>query len=125
MEAKHTETPWRATGVTGSAMHSYAQPHGVAKDGAALLICGCFGDLEGGAETAQANVDFIVRACNAHDELVKALRGLLDCAGEDLSNASDEVLLRGVGDGPDDLTKEQAQAFLNARAALAKAGATP
>lgn len=68
------------------------------------------------------NAAFIVRACNAHADLVRALKGLLDCAGEELSNASDEMLLDGVGNGPDDLTKEQAQAFLNARAALAKAG---
>jgi hypothetical protein len=58
-----------------------------------------------------------------NEELLEALKGLLHCAGEELSSASDEVLLEGVGDGPDDLTREQAQAFLTARAAIARATA--
>lgn len=65
----------------------------------------------------------IQEARAAVNELVEAIKGLLDCAGKELSDASDALLLQAVGDGPDDLTKEQAQAFLNARAAIAKAGA--
>lgn len=53
---------------------------------------------------AEADAEFIVRACNAHDDLVNALNGLVDCISE----------TRG----------QNATAALNAaRAALAKADA--
>lgn len=47
-------------------------------------------------ELSKANAEFIVRACNAHDELVAALEGTidcltaheLDCARDGLKNAS-------------------------------------
>lgn len=116
MDARHTALPWewwtsnsrmRLTGADG-------------KDGG-VISASIAADGLPVVNVSQANAEFIVRACNSFDDLAKTLKGLLDCAGEEISNASDEALLDGVGNGPDDLTKEQAQAFLNARAALAKA----
>lgn len=57
----------------------------------------------------QANLRFIVQACNAHDDLVAALRGMLEVAA--IANRS----------APFNTTQNQFIAA--ARAALAKAGA--
>lgn len=52
----------------------------------AVFADGCRGavaDIEGGlTPEAQAKAEFIVRACNSHDELLDAARGLYDLVTE-------------------------------------------
>jgi hypothetical protein len=75
--SKHTPTPWR-TGkfhmTSGSAAdHVYSSQSKEPQEG----IARCYGWV--GEEEAQANADFIVRACNSHDELVEVV-----CDGAEL-----------------------------------------
>lgn len=66
-----------------------------------------------GRAATEARRDFIVRACNAHNELVEALTELLPCVG--WSNYSDKELQQ-----EDDLGNGVAIKILRARTALAK-----
>lgn len=72
-ETKHTPGPW-SSGPTGSVMMGYSQPFAVAEHGSKNLIAGCFGDVRGGPDTAEANARLIVRAVNSHDDMLTALR---------------------------------------------------
>ncbi|KQQ94971.1 hypothetical protein [Massilia sp. Leaf139] len=101
MGTKHTPTPWRVT--DGTNIKDDCRPiseHGV-------LIAGAHGYNGSGFfpsdEEAAANATFIVRACNAHEELVKALR---------------VIKTQSIGD---DWTAEQAMAFVKQHAADALA----
>ncbi len=61
MNAKHTPGPW-IYASTGPVMRDkYSQPFGVGVFNGKHrnLICGCFGDGEGGVEAAEANAKFI------------------------------------------------------------------
>jgi len=89
--AKHTPTPWKATEIDGGIQ--VQKDH--LKD-----VTGIFRGDEG-----KANGRFIVRAVNAHAELLEALKALVDC----------------VADGKG---KEQ-DALVVARAAIAKAKEQP
>jgi len=60
MTTQHTPTPWRAIGFT---IESHDYDH--------ELVCRV--SKSGGGTRIEANAAFIVRACNAHDELVAAL----------------------------------------------------
>lgn len=68
----------------------------------------------------QANGDFIVRACNAHDDLVAALRALLSNPHLDLGDLVYDVReAEGLGwEGPS--VKAWSDAVTAAKAALAK-----
>lgn len=61
---KHTKEPWHAA-PTGSVMQGYGQPFGVVQYSQSILVCGCFGDIPGGHETAEANSERIVDCVNA------------------------------------------------------------
>lgn len=60
MEAKHTATPWRKELLGDGTVNVFGS------DG---YVC----DMRSDDERAHADADLIVRACNAHDDLVKAL----------------------------------------------------
>jgi hypothetical protein len=64
MSENHTPTPWQARGLHISMPVTPGQPHPyvVAK-----------------GPNARANIAFIVRACNAHADLVKALEAIASC----------------------------------------------
>jgi len=70
MEAKHTPTPWHVGGRDGRIFY--------AADGYAVSDATVFHGRHEGEHTA--NAEFIVRACNAHDDLVKALQGVIRVA---------------------------------------------
>lgn len=59
---KHTPGPWTANGDMVNTK----------KD--CLYVAKCAGDTD---EQAEANAEFIVRACNCHDELVEACKEFL------------------------------------------------
>jgi hypothetical protein len=63
-EQKHTATPWygRNTEIISKPMNC------------CVAIVQYIGHAEKDEIEGLANVDFIVRACNAHDDLVKALQ---------------------------------------------------
>lgn len=66
--SKHTPTPWRAVRVGNTLTIAGAVP-------------GYFAEIRGACEGAhgamgEANAEFIVRAVNAHDDLVAALQNL-------------------------------------------------
>ncbi len=69
---QHTKTPWHVT-RSSVGMHHYVE----ARIGGGLVqeIASC-GPTEG-PEGSEGNAEFIVRACNAHDELVAALQVLI------------------------------------------------
>lgn len=71
METKHTKTPWGACPAGVNMRENYSQDFAVYEAGtSANLIAGLFGDVKGGAETAEANAALIVKAVNAFDELI-------------------------------------------------------
>lgn len=108
-DSKHTPLPWRFAPAGGNMSKNYAQPFAIAQAGEANLIGGCFGDVRGGHDVAEANAAFIVRAVNAHDELVGALREGVEIEQGDLVGRE---------------WKEAVHAWLSkARAAIAKAEA--
>jgi len=75
METKHTPTPWRIdhrakTAVVGSRNYVVAACGGYANNTR---------DQTELSEELEANAEFIVLACNVHDELVAALKALHAC----------------------------------------------
>ena len=64
METSHTPGPWKQHATPGKI---YASVRGA--DGRCVADCGSRSDV-----IAQANAEFIVRACNAHDDLLEALQ---------------------------------------------------
>lgn len=66
--AQHTPTPWQYDGTRVTFQkHAYSYRFDIA---------GCFRDV--GLEESKANAEFIVRACNCHDELVRELQNVLE-----------------------------------------------
>jgi len=87
MTTPHTPTPWFQD---GSAIREEASDLIVcrASDGGHLTEVLLTGDQ------IEANAAFIVRAVNAHDDLVKALKALTDCfdeSGELCETAQDQL----------------------------------
>lgn len=74
-ETAHTPTPWT---VTRSKLETDgAFDYAISADGV-LVLAETFGrDAKGGWPPSQANAEFIVRAVNAHDDLLMALKLLL------------------------------------------------
>jgi len=80
-EAKHTPTPWKATMVlvSGRGKQSIFRPWITTTDGD-RGICEIFVSGNDGRNITsedRANAAFIVRAVNAHDELLEAVKFLL------------------------------------------------
>lgn len=103
---KHTPTPWGKTYIAhqdGKNSSSYYKVSGAQRS-----VCRTIDQLAGPED--EANIDFIVRACNCHDELVGVLRELVK-----------DIEVAGVGmvdrDWPD-----LSVTYRHAREALAKVG---
>ena len=71
-ENRHTPGPWRYSHA-GPVMRGYSQPFAIAQVGEANLIAGCFGDVRGGADTAEANA----RLISAAPDLLAALEEIV------------------------------------------------
>jgi hypothetical protein len=57
----HTLGPWLFS-ASGAVMQGYSQPFAIAEAGKPNLVAGCFGDVRGGHETAEANARLIAAA---------------------------------------------------------------
>jgi hypothetical protein len=92
---EHTPTPWGFYN-TGEVMKGYCQPFAISQELSANMVAGIFGDVEGGEDTAKANAEFIVRACNSHYELLEALEIALDAVKKypDHPMTASEVVMR-------------------------------
>ena len=99
METSHTPGPWKQHATPGKI---YASVRGA--DGRCVADCGSRSDV-----IAQANAEFIVRACNAHDDLLEAL--------EACERALDEAYFAE----PDGCGCLACESLRKARAAIAKA----
>jgi hypothetical protein len=95
----HTATPWA---VEDNGNEYWPDINAKDADGDSVTI----------ATVGRANAEFIVRACNAHDDLVKALQELVASA--------DMIVCRETQATLEDCDKTL---IADARAALAKAGA--
>ena len=73
---KHTPGPWEVDRANPEMVYTEY----VDNDGASRYICDCDSDILPQKEY-EANAAFIVRACNAHDELLAALEELLKYKG--------------------------------------------
>lgn len=107
-ESKFTPGPWRMNGPTGPTMQSYSQPFCIAGTGefAYTLIAGCFGDIKGGTEIAEANARLIAAAPDLLEALEHIVNAVAICT-DDHGNLTAEIC--------------QADDFRAARAAIAKA----
>jgi hypothetical protein len=119
MEAAHTATPWNlrkdGQSYNGQSIEAACMGSGYYAGIAHTTQRDPHPTLGGGIDqvTAEANAAFIVRACNAHDDLVKALQ---------LFVKYDET---GDEDGDDDgiaMMMNYADAIKATRTALAKLG---
>jgi hypothetical protein len=76
MGAQHTNIPWRT--------HPHAHAHVISvSSGRSVANCGGYtSNIKGekAYEENEANADFVILACNAHYELLAALRDLLSIA---------------------------------------------
>ena len=103
----HTKTPWRIVSRTDGADIVTGDYPG----GRARLIASCWsGGSDDADDAARANAEFILRAVNAHDDLLAALRGMVEMFEHRIYNRP----------GPIDA----AQRWDAARAAIAKAEGT-
>lgn len=78
-KAQRTPGKWMTT-KAGPVMQGYSQGDAIFSIEHNTLIAGCFSDVRGGADVAEANAAFIVTACNSHDPMladIKALREAL------------------------------------------------
>jgi hypothetical protein len=95
MEAAHTATPWNlrkdGQSYNGQSIEAACMGNGYYAGIAHTTQRDPHPTLGGGIDqvTAEANAAFIVRACNAHDDLVNALKGLIR-AGHALAPSSHE-----------------------------------
>jgi hypothetical protein len=101
-ESKHTPLPWkmRQLGKTRCVIE------GPGEDCCIAMMTRWLPPFD--AAEQKANADFIVKACNAHDELVEALRAM--------------IVLENERDWP--MNQQWGQAILTAQAVLAKAEKT-
>lgn len=61
-QTQHTPGPWRYLQAGPTMRDKYSQPFAIGQVGRVSLIAGCFGDVYGGEETAEANARLIMRA---------------------------------------------------------------
>lgn len=115
MEAKHTKTPWMLG--RGSLIEIFARnpdDHSDANSTDALHVATI--QRRGGKSVEQSHADaaFIVRACNAHDDLVKVLKAIV---------AADDKAIEALKQLGAPIPADAAMLTEAARAALVKAGA--
>ncbi len=105
--SKHTAGPWKAFDNAGKNMQGYQQPSGVHGTGEnrMTLICGCFGDIEGGADTASANARLIASA----PELLEALEALLETSNVKAIEHGNSYDVRHVKKARDVVAKARGQ----------------
>ncbi|HJV75382.1 MAG TPA: hypothetical protein VJ654_14240 [Noviherbaspirillum sp.] len=102
MEAKHTATPWklRNDGQTynGQTIEAECMGNGHYAGIAHATQRDPHPTLGGGIDqvTAEANASFIVRACNTHDALVKALRQIARLSSEGEVSANMQYALGDI-----------------------------
>lgn len=77
-EVKHTPTPWHIAQPNGM-LPKAAADRIIQHKGAKIAETG--GNIHMSDDENKANAEFIVRAVNAHDELVYTLRSCLSIAG--------------------------------------------
>ncbi|WNV09993.1 hypothetical protein [Tardiphaga sp. 709] len=98
--AEHTPTPWRVERGT-DLIWGACNPDDMTTYGMGYaIVCGTTSSYTGGKpsiDEREANADFIIKACNSHDALVKALEGMVLVCGR-------------TGDSFTDF-EEQAEAF--------------
>lgn len=81
----HTATPWRYS-LGGANLRSYSQSHGIVGEttqNGAQMIAGCFCDVRGGEEQAEANAALIVAAVNAWNDPAALRARLVELEGRD------------------------------------------
>jgi len=90
MKTKHTPTPWHLSidEDTNEVIPDIFD--GESED--AIHIAHCLSEAGNPTENAK----FIVRAVNAHDELVAALEGLLDCTESRPTNYNERVAAKAA-----------------------------
>lgn len=116
--SSHTPTPWRMyLQGDSTSWRITPKPEGVPATG-----LGEIASIPNYGEESQANAAFIVRAVNAHDSLVEALRNVVAAFGGDMDWWNNEGLSRHESTGK--TSEEIRQEVLEeARAALKKVGA--
>ena len=122
MSARHTPGPW-------AIQHQEGHPYIVADQGKSWknpLVCSLYEDVTpsdsvtiGPWLEANENAEANARLIAAAPDLLAALKLVMQCAG-DIASAPDGLLEMALDDG-DEETRRQANAFLVARAAIAKA----
>jgi len=91
-DAQHTRGPW-SCGPSGWQMaDNYSQPFNVYQSGVPNLIAGCFGDVRGGPEVAEANARLIAAA----PDLLAALKEAKKALQPIMTRADREVFQRVV-----------------------------
>jgi hypothetical protein len=120
---KHTPTPWRASKARKSSNFCAYVAFVQTVDPASVLAKVSGGPTDD-REVAEANAAFIVRAVNAHDDLVKALEPFARMArGMSEVEQMDHVLFKRLdSEGRVMLDQITADDFVRALAALSKAG---
>lgn len=104
--AEHTPTPWH----TGSTINTELVMG--FRDNVEVVISESDPEIDMPLDEASANAAFIVKACNSHDALVKALNGMVEMYA-DMVNSGD----CGFWD------PEKVKEVIAARAALSLSGA--
>lgn len=112
MSTKHTPTPWKVKG----GLHIEKPPSGPQHDRdpeqpVALVYTK---ELTSDAlKTAKANADFIVSACNSHDDLLamcKELKDIIGCIPDDTGGLRIERLTRSFGEAVELIAKAEGKA---------------
>jgi hypothetical protein len=124
MAAQHTPTPWQVDSGDELAIQSVEGGAQIATVlGPDDFLCRDDDDDEVFEEECEANAAFIVRACNAHDDLVAALKSALAYVDAEAMLKDDDLHVSSVKcmDLRDGVVRQfDCEA---ARATLAKAGA--
>lgn len=121
-KAQHTPGNVASVANVGKTLQSYGQNAAIKQEHANVLLAGCFGDIEGGANMAIGNAKRFAAAWNACEGIstealeagvVKELRGALE---------KFELAFGQSVDGGCDIDADDASGWLRiARAAIAKA----
>lgn len=87
-ELERTPSPWILESRGWDGQFIYGQDERAGRDNRRFIA-----DVSLMFDGAEANAAFIVRACNAHDDLVKALQSLVGCISETRGKDSYDALL--------------------------------
>lgn len=116
----HTPTPWLFTPSGSTMRDDYCQPFAVAETGKPNLICGCFGDVAGGREVAEANAAFIVEAVNSYEQSRQTIEALVVALTNLVADVEDYERVNNLAPNPG--KKDCWQSMTRARSALLLAG---